>query len=515
MRFLKIISFLIAVAIIFGGCETQTAVSPENDISTSSESESGIDIIDEDAFTFRIPFDYEEGVSPYTTTSKTNRFVCELIYRSMVTLKSDYSYELDLVSDIRSDDNINWYIYLNEGETFPDGTEFTAYDLRYSTQMAMKEDSYYAKSLEYISSVKVVNATCLCITLHHASRYFPNLLTYPIISYETVNNPLYFPNIYSFSEDGTKLYCDIYSAAQEIELVPADDMELLTYEMRMGKYDCIYVSNPMDSSSSSNGGTLGMQSNRMVYLGMNSNYSFTYYSDFRKAIYAAIDYNRIVSDVYRYFASSPKKLFNPDFYEMQYVSQNKLDLMSANLILDDLGFYNRDSEGFRTNLRGRRISLKLIVCNESNAKVNLANAIAEMLAEAGIEVEVSSLSYSSFMSALENGNYDLYIAEMRLGADMDFTKILTPYQYQSSDYEYINYGMPSSESLYYSWLGFMSGTVTPSEFVTAFENVMPFVPLCYTKGCAIFNRDLPFTLFGTDFNMFYNILEWKIEDSAK
>ena len=287
-------------------------------------------------------------------------------------------------------------------------------------------------------------------------------------------------------------------------------MDLLTYEMRMGRYDCIYVPDPLDSGSAANGGTLGMQSNRLVYLGMNSYYAFTYYSDFRRAVSAAIDYDRIVTDVYGHFASAPKKLYNPDFYEMQYVSKNSLDLMSANLILDDMGFDNRDDEGFRTNKRGKRISLRLIVCNESTVKVELANAVAEMLLEAGLEVKVVPLSYASFMVDLQNGNYDLYIAEMRLGADMDFTKILTPYEYQYSDFEYINYGVPNSEKLYFSWLGFMGGTVTPSEFASVFEDIMPFAPLCYTKGCAIFNRDLPFTLFGTDFNMFYNILEWKI-----
>lgn len=511
MRFIKIISFFLAALMLLSGCETQTVTPPVTEVEIPSKPEEPTEIIEEEPFTLRIPFDYEEGVSPYTTLSKPNRYVCELLYRSMVNLKSDYSYELDLVSEIYTEDNITWYIYLDEGMTFPDGTEFTAYDLRYSLQQAMNEGSYYATSLEVISSSKVINATCLRIVLRYANRYFPNLLTFPVISYETVDDPLYFPDRYYFNDNGTRLICDIYSAAQEIELVPATDMDLLTYEMRMGRYDCIYVTDPLDTGSAANGGTMGMQSNRMVYLGLNSSSSFTYYADFRRAIFAAMDYNSIVTDVYGHFASAPKKIYNPDFYEMQYVSKNSLDLMSANLILDDMGFDNRDEEGFRTNKRGRRISLKLIVCSDSSVKVALANSVAEMLAEAGIEVNVSVLSYSSFMVALETYDYDLYIAEMRLGPDMDLTRILTPYVYQFSDMKYINYGVPDSEKLYFSWLGFMGGTVTPSEFAETFMEVTPFVPLCYTKGCAIFNRDLPFTLYGTDFDMFYNILEWKLE----
>lgn len=511
MRFTKIISLFLAAIFIFCGCEnnTEPVSAPEAKVPVS-EAEP-VEITEEEPFTLRIPYDYEEGVSPYTTLSKPNRFVCELIYRSMVSLKYDYSYELDLVSEIYTEDNITWYIYLNGGETFPNGKEFTAYDLRYSFQLAMDEGSYYSKRLEVVSSLKVLDATCLRVTLYYANRYFPNLLTFPVISYETIENPVYFPDIYDFSEDGTHLICDIYSAAQEIELVSATDMDLLTYEMRMGRYDCIYVTDPLDHGSTGNGATLGMQSNRMVYLGMNSYYSYTYYSDFRRAVAAAMDYERIVTEVYNHFAEAPKMIYNPDFYGMQYVSKNSLDLMSSNLILDDMGYDNRDEEGFRTGKRGKRISLRLIVCNESNVKINLANAVAEMLGDAGIEVEVAVLSYASFMTDLQNGNYDLYIAEMRVGADMDLTKILTPYEYQYADFEYINYGVPSSEKLYSGWLGFMSGSLTPSEFAGIFEDVMPFTPLCYTKGCAIFNRDLPFTLFGTDFNMFYNILEWKIE----
>ena len=253
MRFIKIFYVFLAAILILSGCEAQTVTPPVTEVPVPSEPEAPVEITEEPPFTLRIPFDYNEGVSPYTTKSKPNRFVCELIYRSMVTLKDNYSYELDLVSEIYTEDNITWYIYLDEGETFPDGTEFTAYDLRYSFQEAMEEDSFYSKSLEYISSIKVVNATCLRVTLYHANRYFPNLLTFPVISFETEDDPLYFPGIYDFSEDGTKLVCDIYSAAQEIELVPAEDMDLLTYEMKMGRYDCIYVPDPLDSGSAGNG----------------------------------------------------------------------------------------------------------------------------------------------------------------------------------------------------------------------------------------------------------------------
>lgn len=503
MKFIKLISAALAFLLIFGGCnKAQEDELPPGFDDTSDEE---IEIAALEPYTLRIPYDYEEGLSPYTTKSRTNRFICGLIYRSMVTLGSDYSYNLDLLSDISTEDNLTWYLYVDESLTFPNGTEFTAYDLRYSIQQAMVSGSYYASSLAIISSVGVVNASCCKVTLRYADRYFPNLLTFPVISYETVKHPLYFPGRYSLSQDQSSLVCSGDSAIQTIELISANDQALLPYEMRTGRYDCIYWRSPTELGTSSTGGMSGLQSNRMVYLGLNGSSAYTYYSDFRKAVAAAIDYSEIVDEVYENFAAAPRNLFNPDFYEMQYVSRKSVDLMSANLLLDGLGFTKKDGDGFRLNSRGKRISLKLVVCSESAVKVAAANAVAEMLGEVGIEVNVYSLSYSAYMVALQNYDYDIYVAEVEIGADMDISKLITPIAYQLEGIEYAGYGISNNENLYLTWLGFMAGTVTPSEFSAAFAEVMPYVPICYTKSCVVFSRDLPFSFSGTDFDMFYGI----------
>lgn len=509
MKLCKLISALLALLLVFCSCSAKPKEEQGGEVFLPITEGNDPEAPGSSGFALRIPYDYEEGVSPYTAKSRANRNICGLIYRSMVSLKADYSYELDLLSKIYTEDNLTWYLYVDEESAFPDGTEFTSYDLRYSIYEAMAEDSFFAASLDIISSVAVVNASCCKVTLKYESKYFPNLLTFPVISYKTENDPLYFPGRYSFGEDGRTLVSNYDCTVRNIELVSAEDMDLLSYEMRMGVYDCVYWQDPMSLGSSSVGGIAGLQSNRMVYLGLNSSSSFTYYADFRKAVAAAIDYEYISNYVYNHFASPPRSIFNPDFFEMQYVSKRGLDLMSANLLLDDMGLTGRDSENFRTNSRGKRISLDLLVCRDSSVKVSASEAVAQMLGEIGIEVKVEAVSYSAFMLALQNYDYDMYIAEVKLNSDMDISKLITPLQYQRSDTDYISYGTASSESLYLNWAGFMQGSVSATEFGKSFENVMPFVPLCYTKGSIIFSRDLPFSFKGTDFDMFYDILEWK------
>lgn len=495
----RIIAFVFALLILFSGCEnknqqTDTArLVPVTDGYSPNE--------DKNFSVLKIPYDYEEGLSPYTTLSKPNRFICGLVYRSMVNLTSSYNFEYDLVSEISSQDNIEWYIYIEDGLSFPNGNEFTAYDLKYSVQQAMAENSYYRSSLDIIDSVTVANATCCKIVLNQADRYFPNLLTFPVISFETLENPEYFPGRYSISEDGSSLFANDDCSIKKIELVPISDHDLLIYEMKMGVYNCIYCADPLSLGTSSIGGIGGLQTNKLVYLEFNSGVPFLNRSNFRKAISAAIDYSFISSDIYGNFASVPRSIFNTDFYEMEFISKNNLDLMSASLLLDDIGLTEHDSEGFRINSRGNRISFDLLVCNTNKAKVSLAEAIAKMLKEIGIEVTVKSVSYSDYVTAIKNYNYDMFIGDLKIDSDMDISPIFAPDD---------SYGYTSSpkEDMYYLWLEFMSGNISVSEYINQFNESVPFIPLCYTKSCVIYSRELAVSFGGTDFDMFYNIFDW-------
>lgn len=509
MKKTAFLSLLLAFILLFSSCgfAVEDSEKPEDTLPLADTDDTEA----EEPFCLRIPFDFEEGFAPYEVKSKTNRFVCDLLYRSMVRLTSSYRYEPDLLSSLATEDNITWYLYLDAGLTFPNGTEFTAYDLKYSIQQAMEETSYYADFLAVIQSVSVVNSTCCRVVLYYADKHFPNLLTFPVISYETIRDPLFFPDRYILSDDGITLLSTEADAVPPIELVSSENSDLLVYEMRMGRYDCVYCRDPLSLGTSSVGALSGLQSNRMVYLGFNNGSALPYYVAFRKAVSAAIDYEYLSTYIYNHFASEPKGIYNPDFYEVTYTAKRSLDVMSANLLLDDMGLTKRDDENYRTNSRGKRFRLSLIVCSESSVKVAAANAVADMLHEIGVEVSVTSLPYDAFLTALKNGNYDLYLAEVRIGADMDFSRLITPWNYALPDVEYINYGMNNYEWLYLQWLGYMGGTVTATEWSGAFEDVTPFVPLCYAKSSVIFSRDLPFAFGGTDFDMFYDIVNWKTE----
>lgn len=499
---LKIICLLLSLVLILCSCKGDEGEAEY--LEPEDETELKFDTI----LTF--PYDFDEGLRPYKLGNMHNHYVTSLVMRSMVRLKSDYSYEYDLVSEIKSSDNITWYVYIEPDQTFPNGSEFTAYDLRYSVQCAMAEDSFYHTSLDIISSLNVVNSTCLKITLLSADRYFPNLLIFPVISYKTESSPVYFPGRYDFSESGTSIEAtSVFYPVKRINLVQADDWDLLAYEMRLGSYSCIYRQDPVSLGNSSIGGISGLLSNRMIYVGFNSSSSFTYYADFRKAVSSAIDYDYIISSVYNNYADPPAGIYSPYFSENKYSNRKSLDLMSASLLLDGLGFTNYDSEGHRLTSKGKPVTVDILVCNETQTKVAVAKCVADCLENVGIKANVNAVSYAKYMLALDTHNYDLYIAEVRMDYDMDISKIITPKAFQIYDVSYIDYGIVQSESLFRDYCDYMGGAISISSFTESFEKIMPYSPICFLRTSMVFSRDMTFPIEGTDWDMFYNITDWK------
>ena len=71
------------------------------------------------------------------------------------------------------------------------------------------------------------------------------------------------------------------------------------------------------------------------------------------------------------------------------------------------------------------ISLSLVVNKENPAKIKMARALRDSLAEKGITVTLSELRWERYIRALKNREYDIYLGEVMLTADFDLTQLLS------------------------------------------------------------------------------------------
>ena len=86
--------------------------------------------------------------------------------------------------------------------------------------------------------------------------------------------------------------------------------------------------------------------------------------------------------------------------------------------------YSRNEEGQLIRRRSA-LSLTLAVNRDSVVKCSIARYIAKNLTELGMAVTVSELDWNDYTAALTAGNFDLYLGEVKLTADFDFTALVS------------------------------------------------------------------------------------------
>ena len=62
--------------------------------------------------------------------------------------------------------------------------------------------------------------------------------------------------------------------------------------------------------------------------------------------------------------------------------------------------------------------------SENSSKVAAAQRIVDQLSGAGVSISLERLSWTDYLAALERGDFDLYLAEVRLTADFDLTQLV-------------------------------------------------------------------------------------------
>ncbi len=88
------------------------------------------------------------------------------------------------------------------------------------------------------------------------------------------------------------------------------------------------------------------------------------------------------------------------------LTQLPYDTAAANRLLDSLGWTQRDAQGFRSRA-GRRLRLRAIVPELSNARKATSIRMQEQWRRVGVDVEVQLLEQEQFTQRRLNGNFDI------------------------------------------------------------------------------------------------------------
>lgn len=506
-----ILIFLCAVFLcgVFCSCKKndETTTEAESTTSETTQEPSTSSNTDRSAV---IGYYAADSLNPYKTKSRTNQTVVALLYDSLFRVNEKYEAVPSIAESIEIDGK-KVTVSVKDSLSFSDGNAVTSSDVAYSYVLA-KSSPLYSAQLSNVASCTDSGST-LVFTLSVPDVFVSACLDFPIV--EKGSGKKSVPTgsgRYTLKKKNGEYFLSASknSSSEEImeqslvKLLDLGSVENHIYLLRTGELSCFCDFDGEKSNIKTDAGVSKITLNNLVFLGMNSESDLLSSQKARQAISALVDRDEISASAYDSMAKSAFCVFNPDWEKCGAIASKSTaaDSIKASSLLDEAGFsFNAANNEYRLTKDGNLVSLKLIVNKDDSRRVKAAKLIAERLKKGGISVESSVLSFEDYEEALSDGDYDLYLGEVRLSKNMD----LSPFFSSAGK---ANYGINLKSPLCDAYFDFKEGKIDISTFESVFDGEVSFIPLCYRQGAVYYSRALSFEGSPNESDIYSNIYSW-------
>lgn len=471
--------------------------------------------------TFTLAYYPSVSLNPITTNNQTNLIVASLIYETMFTLDQNFEASANLCSvSAISEDGLTWTLTVNGGRTFSDGTAVTADDVVYSLNLARQADSLYAARLGAIQSVQARDGTVV-IALSAPNGALDCLLDIPVIR-ETGGNPLGSgPYMLTETGESAALTLNPHWTQGDPETLPFESVELypitetndLLYGFDSGEISLVNTDFTGVSALGYSGDCDMWEypTTVMQYVGCNTKTGFCRDASLRAALACLVDRTSIVTALLSRHADAAAWPASPrsGLYDTDLSTPPAYDLQKVETMLSEAGYTL--SDGILYSGRSP-VELTLLVNSGNTFKTSVASYLAESLAKAGIQVTVDARSWDSYNAALQSGDFDLYLAEVKLTADFD----ITPLVGSTGSLNYGGYSSAETDSLLSAFRS-ARGTARTTAAVQLYEQLSadaPVIPLCFKTHTVLTHWGMVEGVTPTQQNLFYRLTDWTCTPSA-
>ncbi|MDD2954967.1 MAG: ABC transporter substrate-binding protein [Oscillospiraceae bacterium] len=456
----------------------------------------------EDITSLRVAYSEDDGLNPYEMRSEINQKLSPLLYDSLFKLDDSLSAIPCMAASYAMEEN-RCVVTLRGDIAFSDGSPLTAEDVAYSAGLARAEGSPWQQALAEVTEVTAAPGGQVIFALEQADAYFTALLTFPILKSGSAEAPVGSGRYFLQGEGTLALNENWFGGGirriKTIQLISQPDKETLIYSLKVGTIDYIY-SDLSDETAANAGGSFQYVSlNNLVYLGMNRS-GLLSQPAFRKMLEAALNRNAVVENSYFERAAVAAAPFPPQWPPLADLEYSRaIDQTAIAEYLEGLGFSARGEDGRLISSAGA-IDLTLLVNEENSYRVAAAAQIQQQLKSAGIGVTVVQTDFATYQSRIASGDYDLFLGEVKLKANMDLSELLSP---EGT----LAFG-GRDETLWAVYLEFRAGRAGLKDFLDAFYESVPFIPLACRRGAVSFTRAIYYGVEASEQDIFYNIQDW-------
>ena len=533
-----VLCFLLALS--FSGCKKSdgnlSGSLPEENLTLRTDAKDYITLL----------YSAADSFNPYTLKTDINRQIVKLLYEPLVKLNNNFEVVNSLASSVEMNGK-ECRVTLKNAR-FSDGTTLSSDDVIYSYNLARNSETSYGKKLYEVESVRREGESGLVFNINKNDPYFPAVLDFPIIKKgsdtltdsDSVSLPPVGCGKYRLNDEYNGMVANDYyfekpKSISNIKLVNAPDSESVAHYTEIGAADIYFTEISDGNITRMSGNRQEINLNNLVYLGFNQNYAPLGEQRLRQAISSALDRVKFCESAYYNNALPATGFFHPAWKETSSVQNIQIEAKSEITIenLEEIGYNKLNGEGLRVGSNGVPLKFTLLVNSENRIRVLAANTVAKQLKTVGIGISVVEKSYADYLSCLQSGNFQLYLGEIRLTENMDFSQLVL-------EGGAVAFGLPkvdsaeegaeepkeeeteqeneeeetdpkekdtSSQSVLNE---FYNGNATVRDVAAVLQTEMPIVPICYRTGVLFYNENIENVINSSFSDIYFSIYSYSV-----
>ncbi len=481
----KLLCFILLFALVL--CSCGVAEIPETDIAETVSEE----VYTPDTSMFGVAFASNESTDPYTTKSKINFELCGLICEPLFEVSESFEVSPVLCSDYTYADR-EYTFNIKSGVTFSDGSALFPSDVEYSLRAAAEQGSYFASSLSIVESIRASDSKgYVKVRLKYDNARFPALLDIPIVKSGSRKNM--FPTgtgIYAPKDDRTALILrDNHHSGKKphynvVSLRDVASSDELVFEFDSHNISLL-TSDPTGTSQlvpSSTTERISVPSTLFHYVGFNTRKPLFSDKNNRRLVARTIDRDSAASGDFALMGNAAALPIHP---KSTLYNHSAADALS----------YQPDTPLPFND------ALTILVNSENSGKVAVCKRIADTLTRLGAPTTVRALAFDEYTRALSTGDFDLYYAEVALGADFDITRLMAGS---------LNFGGFYDASMSTGVAAYLGGDEGLSQFFAAFCDTVPFAPVLFKDTAVYTEKNFFKKINPSSQNIYFDFCNWEI-----
>lgn len=457
-----------------------------------------------------------DTMNPLLSNNKEILNIDKLIFEPLISITSDYNIENCLAQEINKTSDTEYQVKINTSIKWQDGSSLIAKDIQFTVEKLKELNSIYSPNVKFIESIETPDSETAIIKLTEPVRFFEYYLDFPILpsSYylnEDFQSSGKIPigtgmykiasidddNIFLIRNDRWRFVKEKTPRTESITIHKSSSMGEIFNSFKLGNMDII---NTNMQNYAEFVGTMGY--NRREYPGrnfdfiaLNCNDSLLGNKEVRKAINYAINRDNIVSSI---FNNSKTVSYSPLDYGSYLYDVNtrvKSNQDEAKKTLENDGWIYTN-ERWQKNIDGyvTRLTLSMVVSNDNEERLNVANNIKSQLEDVGIVLNIAVVNRDRYIQFLNEKNYQMILT----GVTSSVNPNLEYFYGQNNIANYYNEDVMSKMTLLDKY----------SEVEKQAADDVPYIGLYRNKGAVILNANVGGDFKSNNYYTYYNFNEW-------